>query len=368
MSAVTMREMFEAGVHFGHQTRFWNPKMEPYLYGQRNKIHIIDLEKTFPLFIDAINSVGKLASRKQTILFVGTKKSAQKIIKEEATRCSMPYINRRWLGGLLTNFKTVKQSITRLKLLEDLESDGSMGRMSKKEALLHMRELDKLRSNFSGIKDMAGIPQAIFIIDVGFESIAVQEAKKLGISVIGVVDSNNNPDGIDYPIPGNDDAIRSIQLYSRCIADAILDGRGSIIQLEGEGDADDFVELDEDGALIPNEAVKKITVKSKKKPRKKVALANTEKVELVDDDKDLLTVPAKDNSEPIEVVQQPDDAEVASSETKSETASKKAKTTKKKIAKKKIAKKTVAKKTVAKKKVTKKKTTSQSAAKDKEAS
>ncbi len=356
MSAVTMREMFEAGVHFGHQTRFWNPKMEPYLYGQRNKIHIINLEKTLPMFIDAINSAGKLASRKQTILFVGTKKSAQKIIMEEATRCSMPYINRRWLGGLLTNFKTVKQSITRLKLLEEMESDGSMERMSKKEALLHMRELEKLRSNLSGIKDMAGIPQAIFIIDVGFENIAVLEAKKLGISVIGVVDSNNSPDEIDYPIPGNDDAIRSIQLYSRCIADAILDGRGSITQLEGEGDADDFVELDEEGALILDEKPNKTTIKSKKKPsRKKVASAKTEKVESIDDKKDLLTVPAEDNSESIEVVKQTDDAEVASSETKSETASKKAKTTKKKIAKK----------TVAKKKVTKKKTTSRSAAKDK---
>jgi small subunit ribosomal protein S2 len=270
MSAVTMREMLEAGVHFGHQTRFWNPKMGPYLYGHRNKIHIINLEKTLPLFIDAINFAGKIASKKSNILFVGTKKAARKIISEEATRCNMPYVNHRWLGGLLTNFKTVKQSINRLKELEAMESDGRMDRISKKEGLLLRRELTKLKGNLDGIKNMPGIPQAMFVIDVGYENIAVSEAIKLGIPVIGVVDSNNSPLGIDYVVPGNDDAIRSIQLYAKCIADAIIDGRGAVSHLGGSGDADDFVELDEAGApIVDNEGKKARTQIKKRVTRKK---------------------------------------------------------------------------------------------------
>ena len=268
--SVSMREMLEAGVHFGHQTRFWNPKMGQFLYGQRNKIHIINLEKTLPLFNDALNFAGKITSKKGNILFVGTKRAAQKIIAEEASRCGMPYINRRWLGGLLTNFKTVRQSINRLKELEAMMADDSLERISKKEALLLRREMEKLQSNLSGIKDMPGIPQAMFVIDVGYEDIAVSEAVKLGIPVIGVVDSNNSPDGIDYVIPGNDDAIRSIRLYTKAIADAVLDGRQSVSHLGG-GDAEDFVELDESGAPMSNEKPGKSRPGARKKaPRKKV--------------------------------------------------------------------------------------------------
>ena len=337
MSAVTMREMFEAGVHFGHQTRFWNPKMEPYLYGQRNKIHIINLEKTLPMFTEAINAAGKLASRKQTILFVGTKKAAQKIIMEEATRCAMPYVNQRWLGGLLTNFKTVKQSINRLKSLEEMESDGSMAKMSKKEALMYMRELDKLRSNLSGIKDMAGIPQAIFIVDVGYESIAAKEARKLGMLIIGIVDSNNSPDSIDYPIPGNDDAIRSIQLYTRCIADAVLDARGSVAHLEEEGDADDFVELDEKGAMISNEKANKIKAQPRKKTvKQKAVLAKQGNAASADD---LLPASMEDDSEIKATVEQRDSVAIDDRENNDDSGLKKVKAAKKKVVKKKTSKK-----------------------------
>ena len=225
MSTVTMREMLEAGVHFGHQTRYWNPAMAPYLYGHRNKIHIINLEKTLPLFNEAVNFIGKLAARKGTILFVGTKRAAQKIIQEEALRCGMPYVNLRWLGGLLTNYKTVKQSINRLKSLEEMQQSGSLDHMIKKEALNFRRELEKLQRSLAGIKDMQGLPDAMFIIDVGYEDIAVSEAVKLGIPVVGIVDSNNSTKGVDYVIPGNDDAIRSIRLYARIVADAILEAR-----------------------------------------------------------------------------------------------------------------------------------------------
>jgi small subunit ribosomal protein S2 len=225
MPTVTMREMLEAGVHFGHQTRFWNPKMGPFIFGDRNRIHIINLEKTLPLFLDAVNFCGRMAANNGTILFVGTKRAAQDVIREEAARAGMPFVNRRWLGGMLTNFKTVKQSINRLRELETMMEDGSLERVSKKEGLLLRRELDKLEASLGGIKNMPGLPDALFVIDVGFEKIAVSEAVKLGIPVVGVVDTNNSPDGVDYVIPGNDDAIRSIQLYVRGIADAVLDGR-----------------------------------------------------------------------------------------------------------------------------------------------
>lgn len=268
--------MLEAGVHFGHQTRFWNPKMGQYLYGHRNKIHIINLEKTLPLFNDAVNFAGKTASKKGNILFVGTKRSAQKIIKEEASRCGMPFINRRWLGGLLTNFKTVRQSINRLKELETMVSDGSMEKISKKEALLLKRELEKLQSNLSGIKDMPGIPSVMFVVDVGYEDIAVSEAVKLGIPVIGVVDSNNSPDGVDYVIPGNDDAIRSIQLYCKAIADAVLEARESVSHLGGSGDANDFVELDESGAPLAQDDNTKKKTPARKKVTKKKTVAKQE--------------------------------------------------------------------------------------------
>ncbi|HEY7840163.1 MAG TPA: 30S ribosomal protein S2 [Gammaproteobacteria bacterium] len=271
MSSVTMREMLEAGVHFGHQTRYWNPRMAPFLYGQRNKIHIINLEKTLPLFNDALNFTGKLAARKGTILFVGTKRAAQQIVQEEAVRCGMPFVNRRWLGGLLTNWKTVRQSINRLKELEGMESEGGLERMSKKEVLRHRRELEKLQRSLAGIKDMKGLPDALFVIDVGYEDIAINEARKLSIPVIAIVDSNNSPDGIDYIVPGNDDAIRSIRLYAKGVADAILEGRQAVAHLgAGEG-TDEFVELDATGAPIVDDKPRKARVQTKKKPaRRKV--------------------------------------------------------------------------------------------------
>ena len=266
MSDLSMKEMLEAGIHFGHQTRYWNPKMADYLFGHRNKIHIINLEKTLPLFQEALNFVGKLAAKRGTVLFVGTKQAAQEIIKEEAQRCEMPYVNLRWLGGLLTNYQTVKQSIKRLQELEDRKADGGMENMSKKETLQLERELEKLERNLSGIKDMNGWPDALFVLDVGYEDIAVSEARKLKIPIVGVVDSNNNPDGIDYVIPGNDDAIRSIRFYARGIADAIIAGRVSVAHL-GEGrDKDEFVELDANDAPV---AVKKEGAAGKKTTKKK---------------------------------------------------------------------------------------------------
>ena len=226
-----MRQMLEAGVHFGHQTRYWNPKMAPYIFGQRNKIHIINLEKTLPLFNDAMNFIGKLASNGGRVLFVGTKRAASSVIKEEAERCGMPYVNHRWLGGMLTNYKTIKLSINRLKELEAMAADGSMDqKFSKKEALGLKRQLQKLERSVGGIKNMRGIPDAMFVVDTGHEDIAVAEARKLGIPVIGVVDTNNDPDLVDYVIPGNDDAIRAIQLYVQGASAAILEGRAVAAQ------------------------------------------------------------------------------------------------------------------------------------------
>ena len=220
-----MRDMLEAGVHFGHQTRFWNPKMRPYIFGERNKIHIIDLEKSLPLYNDALNFLGRMAASGGTILFVGTKRAAQECMAAEAQRCDMPYVNRRWLGGMLTNYRTVKQSIKRLKELETLIEEGGLDRISKKEGLSLQRELAKLERGLGGIKNMDGIPDVLFIIDVGHEKIAVAEAVTLGIPVVAVVDTNNPPEGVDYIIPGNDDAIRSIELYVTGAATAILEGR-----------------------------------------------------------------------------------------------------------------------------------------------
>lgn len=224
MPKVTMRQMLEAGVHFGHQTRYWNPKMAPYIFGERNKIHIVNLEQTLPMFNDAMNFVGKLAAKGGKIMFVGTKRSARDAVKEAAIACKMPYVNHRWLGGMLTNFKTVKQSIRRLKELEKMSEDGTFQKLGKKEVLMLSREAEKLERSLGGIKDMKGLPDAIFIIDVGYEKIAVQEANKLGIPVIGVVDTNNSQLGIDYVIPGNDDAIRAIQLYVSAASDAVNEG------------------------------------------------------------------------------------------------------------------------------------------------
>ncbi len=223
--AVTMRQMLEAGVHFGHQTRFWNPKMAPYIFGHRNKIHIVNLEKTVVMYNDAATFVRKLAAKKGTVLFVATKRQARDIIKEEATRAGCPYVDYRWLGGMLTNYKTVQLSIKRLKDLEAMMQDGSLEKMSKKEGLMLQRELEKLERSLGGIKDMQGLPDALFVIDVGYQKGAVVEAQKLGIPVVGVVDTNHSPAGVDYVIPGNDDSSQAIRLYARGMADAVLEGR-----------------------------------------------------------------------------------------------------------------------------------------------
>jgi small subunit ribosomal protein S2 len=227
MPQITMRQMLEAGVHFGHQTRYWNPKMGPYIFGARGKIHIINLEKTVPLFNDAMNFISGIAQKRGMILFLGTKRSAREAIKEEAERCGMPYMNQRWLGGTLTNFRTVKQSVQRLKELEAAETDGTFQKLVKHEVLGLRRERDKLEASLGGIKDMNRLPDALFVIDIGHEDIAIKEAKKLGIPVIAVVDTNYDPELVDYAIPGNDDAIRAVQLYARAAADAVLEGKAA---------------------------------------------------------------------------------------------------------------------------------------------
>ncbi|MBA2650108.1 MAG: 30S ribosomal protein S2 [Legionella sp.] len=222
---VSMREFLEAGAHFGHRTRYWNPKMAEYIFGSRNKIHIINLEKTMPMLEDALNYISKLASNKAKILFVGTKRAAQESIREEARRCGMPYVDHRWLGGMLTNYKTVRQSIFRLKELNEMNEKGLFNGMIKKEALMLTRELEKLDRGLGGIQHMGGLPDALFVVDVGFEHIAVEEARKLKIPIIGIVDTNNSPDGIDYVIPANDDSMRAVNIYVQCVADAIIEGK-----------------------------------------------------------------------------------------------------------------------------------------------
>jgi small subunit ribosomal protein S2 len=245
MPQVTMRQMLEAGVHFGHQTRYWNPKMGPYIFGARGKIHIINLEKTLPLFTDAMNFISGLAQKRGSILFVGTKRSAREAVKEEAVRCGMPYVAQRWLGGMLTNFRTVKQSIARLKELDAMEAEGNYGKLVKHEVLGLQREREKLEATLGGIKAMERLPDALFVIDIGHENIAVLEAKKLGIPVIAVVDTNYDPALVDYAIPGNDDAIRAVQLYTRAAADAVLEGKAAA-PIVGRAE-DEFVELDAEG-------------------------------------------------------------------------------------------------------------------------
>jgi len=240
-----MRQMLEAGVHFGHQTRYWNPKMAPYIFGARNKIHIINLEKSLPMYQEALKYVRQLTSNKGQILFVGTKRQAREIVKEEAQRAGAPYVDYRWLGGMLTNFKTVKGSIKRLKDMDQMAADGTLERLSKKEQLQYNREREKLERSLGGIKDMGGVPDALFVIDVGFHKIAVTEAKTLGIPIVGVVDSNNSLDGIDYVIPGNDDSTRAIRLYARGVADAILEGRSQVINEMVAQPSEDFVEVED---------------------------------------------------------------------------------------------------------------------------
>ena len=266
MSNVSMRQMLEAGVHFGHQTRYWNPKMAPYIFGKRNKIHIINLEKTLPMYNEACGFIKNVVADGGKVLFVGTKRAARDLIKKEAIRCEMPFVSHRWLGGMLTNFKTVKQSIKSLKTLESMEEEGTYVGMQKKEILNLSREREKLDKTLGGIKDMHSLPDVIFIVDNGNENIAIKEAKVLGIPVVAVVDSNNHPEGVDYVIPGNDDAMRAIQLYLEGIADSVLEGKTFVPEIIGD---DEFVELDADGKPKKSSGAKA--------PAKKATKAKVEK-------------------------------------------------------------------------------------------
>jgi len=299
MANVTMREMLEAGVHFGHQTRYWNPKMAPYIFGARGKIHIINLEETLPLLNDAMNFVSKIASRRGTIMFVGTKRAAGAAIAEAATKCGMPYVSHRWLGGMLTNFRTIKASVKRLKTLEEMSENDGFGHLVKKEILQLTREKEKLQKSLGGIKDMKGLPDALFVIDVSHEDIAIKEARKLGIPVIAVVDTNCSPDGVDYMIPGNDDAIRSIRLYTQIAAESVLEGRASAPVVESN---EEFVELDEDGNPVkaktdkPKPDARKAT---KKKVAKKVVARKAPVVEPSDEAAETGTADSE-SSEPLE--------------------------------------------------------------------
>jgi len=245
--SATMRQMLEAGVHFGHQTRYWNPKMAPFIFGHRNKIHIINLEKTLVMYQEALTYVRKLSANRGSVLFVGTKRQAREILREEAQRCAMPYVDHRWLGGMLTNFKTVKQSIKRLKEMEQMAADGTFESMAKKEALGLQRELAKLQRSLGGFKELNGLPDALFVIDVGYQKGAIAEAVKLGIPVVGVVDTNHSPEGISYVIPGNDDSSRAIRLYARGMADAVIEGRSQAVEEVAAATRDEFVEVDEEG-------------------------------------------------------------------------------------------------------------------------
>ncbi|HEX9876536.1 MAG TPA: 30S ribosomal protein S2 [Gammaproteobacteria bacterium] len=271
MADVNMRRMLEAGVHFGHQTRFWNPKMAPFIFGERNHIHIINLEKTLPLYVEAIEFVRKIVADGGTVLFVGSKRAARQAISEQAQRCGMPYVSYRWLGGMLTNFKTIRQSVKRLRTLEEITADGAGSDFTKKEVLKLRRELEKLERTLGGIKEMDALPDAVFVIDVGHEEIAVKEASKLDIPVVAVVDTNCAPENIDYIIPGNDDAMRAISLYASGIADAVLEGKASTPEVP-TGD-DEFVELDEEGKPRVDGAAKKAAGKrgaSKKATARKI--------------------------------------------------------------------------------------------------
>lgn len=275
MTSVSMRQMLEAGVHFGHQTRYWNPKMAPYIFGERNKIHIINLEKSLPMFGEALTFVKNIIADGGTVLFVGTKRSARDAMREEAIRCGMPYVCQRWLGGTLTNFRTIRQSIKRLMRLEAQSEDGTFEQLTKKEALGLRREMEKLEKSLGGIKEMGSLPDVMFLVDVEQEDIALKEAKKLGIPVVAIVDTNSSPEKVDFVVPGNDDAMRAIRLYAGGMADAVLEGKASVPQVTlGE---DEFVELDEDGKPRKKSAPKKKAAgkktAAKKKTPRKVAVA-----------------------------------------------------------------------------------------------
>jgi small subunit ribosomal protein S2 len=299
-----MRQMLEAGVHFGHQTRYWDPKMAPFIFGSRGKIHIINLEKTLPLMTEAMSFISKVASKRGSVIFVGTKRAASKAIEEEAQRCGMPYVSHRWLGGMLTNYRTIRQSIKRLRQIEGMEEDGSFARLVKKEVLQLTRERDKLEKSLGGIKDMKGLPDAMFVVDVGHEDIAVKEARKLGIPVIAVVDTNCSPDDIDYVIPGNDDAIRSIRLYAQLAADAVLEGLAAVPHIE---ETDEFVELDEHGNPVKR-STKPEKAKPKKAAKKKVAKKVVVKKAPVDAQAEEEARPADKEAAPEEVEATPEEA------------------------------------------------------------
>lgn len=263
MSKVSMKDMLQAGVHFGHQTRFWNPKMSQYIFGSRNKVHVINLENTVPAFNEALDLLRAEASKGNQILFVGTKRAAHKIIKEQAERCGMPYVSHRWLGGMLTNYKTIRASIRRFRELETQESDGTFEKLTKKEALMRSRMKEKLENSIGGIKDMNGLPDILFVVDVDHERIAINEANKLGIRVVGIVDTNSDPDGVDFVIPGNDDSIRAIKLYTASVADAVLEGKAQSAPVTSK---DEFVEVVEDAAKaeeVPEQPAEVATAEEK---------------------------------------------------------------------------------------------------------
>ncbi len=356
MAEISMRQMLEAGVHFGHQTRYWNPKMAPFIFGKRNNIHIINLEQTLPLFVKALDFIKNVAADNGTILFVGTKRAAREAVRTEAARCGMPFVSHRWLGGMLTNFKTIKQSVKRLEVLEAMAEDGSFETLSKKEALGLSREQAKLDRSLGGIKEMRTLPDVIFVIDVGHEKIAVHEARKLGIPVVAIVDTNCSPTDVDYVIPGNDDAMRAAQLYSMGIADAVLEGKATLPQVPA-GD-DEFVELDSEGrpAGKPARFAKVVSAKpaDDQSAAKAVIKAGPEtasqEAEPKTEAKEEATSVASDESESAGVA--PADKLAA-----------KKQPTKKKVTKKEVTKKAAAKKTASKKKSTKK---AQSKAADKD--
>jgi small subunit ribosomal protein S2 len=368
MSNVTMREMLEAGVHFGHQTRFWNPKMAPFIFGERNKIHIINLEQTMPMCRDAVNYLGKVASKKGKVMFVGTKRAASDSIKEEALRCGMPFVNHRWLGGMLTNFRTVRASIKRLKELEEMAASNSYEKISKKEILNLSREQEKLEKTLGGIKEMGGLPDVLFVVDVGYEKIAVQEATKLGIPVVGVVDTNNSPDHIEYIVPGNDDSMRAIKLYTRLVADAILDAKQSIAIAASSAE---LIEVDADETPAAKSSVK-ITAKkasaaaaakpaAEEKPVAEADATEAKATEAVGESEEVVATEVKADAEVAEVEA---DAEVAEVKADAEVKAVPKKAAVKKAATKKAApKKAAPKKAAPKKAATKKAATKKAATK-----
>ncbi len=381
MADVTMRRMLEAGVHFGHQTRFWNPKMAPYIFGERNRIHIINLEQTLPRYLEAVEFIRKIVADGGTVLFVGSKRAARNAIAEQAQRCGMPYVSYRWLGGMLTNFKTIRQSVKRLKHLEEITAEGGGGDFTKKEVLKLGREQEKLERTLGGIKDMEALPDAVFVIDVGHEEIAVKEAVKLGIPVVAIVDTNCGPEGVDYVVPGNDDAMRAIALYASGAADAVLEGKASIPEVP-TGD-DEFVELDEAGkpkvGAAGKKTTKKVTTKkvatkkaaAKQAPAKKTDDAEAEAAEKTEAAEKAEVEVAAEKAE-VEVAAevaapQADEEKAPAEEATAEKATTKKATTKKAPAKKTTTKKAATKKAATKKaaakKTTKKKTTKKAAAK-----